>query len=140
MTFVRSGKNTRDDLVCLINFDPASYPNFKIGVPREGDYKIIFNSDRPEYGGSGYSEETIVSSKPEPWNGQENSIEIRVPGLAGLVLKRQRKSSYKPPKKVVAKKSTAQTTKASASGKTKATTKAKTASKKTRNSQNERGR
>ena len=130
LTFVRSGKNTRDDLVCLINFDPASYPNFKIGVPREGDYKIIFNSDRPEYGGSGYSEETIVSSKPEPWNGQENSIEIRVPGLAGLVLKRQRKSSYKPPKKVVAKKSTAQTTKASASGKTKATPKAKTASKK----------
>ena len=99
VTFVRSGDKEKDDLVCLINFDPASYPVFKIGVPREGDYKIIFNSDKPEFGGSGYSDETVVSSKPEPWNGQENSVEVRVPGLAGLVLKRQRKSSYVDPAK-----------------------------------------
>ena len=37
------------------------------------------------------------SSEPYPWNGQMDSIEIKVPGLAGVVLKRRGPSSYKPP-------------------------------------------
>ncbi|VWM23779.1 Uncharacterised protein [Collinsella intestinalis] len=40
----------------------------------------------------------MASSKPEPWNMRDNSIEIAVPGLAGLVYRRRRASSYKPPK------------------------------------------
>ena len=96
VTFVRSGEKEKNDLVVLINFDPASYPEYKIGVPREGDWKVIFDSDKSEFGGSDYAlGQEIVSSKPEPWNDCENSIDIKVPGLCGLVLKRVRKSSYK---------------------------------------------
>ena len=83
----------------LINFDPASYESFRVGVPREGDWEVIFDSDRPEFGGSGYAgkEPYTCSSEPYPWNGQMDSIEIKVPGLAGVVLKRRGPSSYKPP-------------------------------------------
>ena len=83
----------------LINFDPASYESFRVGVPREGDWEVIFDSDRPEFGGSGYAGEEpyTCSSEPYPWNGQMDSIEIKVPGLAGVVLKRRGPSSYKPP-------------------------------------------
>ena len=68
-------------------------------VPREGDWEVIFDSDRPEFGGSGYAGEEpyTCSSEPYPWNGQMDSIEIKVPGLAGVVLKRRGPSSYKPP-------------------------------------------
>ena len=111
-TFVRSGAKQKDDLAILINFDPASYPEYKIGVPREGDWQLIFDSDRPEFGGSGYIDgELIASSKPEPWNGCENSIDIKVPGLCGLVFKRIGKSSYKPePAKKTTTKATAKRT------------------------------
>ena len=68
-----------------------------MGVPREGDWEVIFDSDRPEFGGSGYAGEEpyTCSSEPYPWNGQMDSIEIKVPGLAGVVLKRRGPSSYK---------------------------------------------
>ncbi len=71
----------------------------ELGVPREGDWEVIFDSDRPEFGGSGYAGEEpyTCSSEPYPWNGQMDSIEMKVPGLAGVVLKRRGPSSYKPP-------------------------------------------
>ena len=99
VSFVRQGEDVDDDLVILINFDPASYESFRVGVPREGDWEVIFDSDRPEFGGSGYAgkEPYTCSSEPYPWNGQMDSIEIKVPGLAGVVLKRRGPSSYKPP-------------------------------------------
>lgn len=100
ISFVRHGDKPADDLLILINFDPASYETYKVGVPREGDWKLIFNTDDLAYGGSDYQHVDMASSRPEPWNGRENSIEISVPGLAGLVYRRQRTSSYKPePKK-----------------------------------------
>mgnify|MGYP000134220260 CR=1 FL=1 len=99
VSFVRQGEDVDDDLVILINFDPASYEKYRVGVPREGDWEVIFDSDRPEFGGSGYAGEEpyTCSSEPYPWNGQMDSIEIKVPGLAGVVLKRRGPSSYKPP-------------------------------------------
>ena len=99
MSFVRQGEDVDDDLVILINFDPESYESFRVGVPREGDWEVIFDSDRPEFGGSGYAGEEpyTCSSEPYPWNGQMDSIEMKVPGLAGVVLKRRGPSSYKPP-------------------------------------------
>lgn len=96
------------DLVILINFDPASYESFRVGVPREGDWEVIFDSDRPEFGGSGCAGEEpyTCSSEPYPWNGQMDSIEIKVPGLAGVVLKRRGPSSNKPPVVEAPKKAT----------------------------------
>ncbi|MFR2627088.1 MAG: alpha amylase C-terminal domain-containing protein [Collinsella sp.] len=108
VSFVRQGEDVDEDLVILINFDPASYESFRVGVPREGDWEVIFDSDRPEFGGSGYAGEEpyTCSSEPYPWNGQMDSIEIKVPGLAGVVLKRRGPSSYKPPVVEAPKKAT----------------------------------
>ena len=102
VSFVRHGDKPADDLLILINFDPASYETYRVGTPREGDWELVFNTDEPTFGGSGFPVVDMASSKPEPWNMRDNSIEIAVPGLAGLVYRRRRTSSYKPPK--VAKK------------------------------------
>ncbi|MBM6904881.1 1,4-alpha-glucan branching protein GlgB [Collinsella tanakaei] len=127
ISFVRHGENPDDDLVVLINFDPAFYETFQMGVPREGDYLEIFNSDDVRFGGSGKHNEKKLSSHPEPKHGFENSIELLVPPLAGIVLKRQGPSSYKPPKikkttarKTTAKKATATTAKKTATKRTSA--------------------
>lgn len=98
VSFVRHGDKPADDLLILINFDPASYETYRVGTPREGDWELVFNTDEPTFGGSGFPVVNMASSKPEPWNMRDNSIEIAVPGLAGLVYRRRRASSYKPPK------------------------------------------
>ena len=125
ISFVRHGDRPVDDLVVLINFDPATYQEFKVGVPREGDYQEVFNTDSTAFGGSGVVNESIVSSHPEPekWNGCDQSITIKVPPLAGVAFKRVGKSSYVPPKpprkRAAAKgKAAAKTTKAKAAKKT----------------------
>ncbi|MBS6416998.1 MAG: alpha amylase C-terminal domain-containing protein, partial [Collinsella intestinalis] len=98
VSFVRHGDKPAEDLLILINFDPASYETYRVGTPREGDWELVFNTDEPTFGGSGFPVVDMASSKPEPWNMRDNSIEIAVPGLAGLVYRRRRASSYKPPK------------------------------------------
>lgn len=127
VSFVRHGDDPDDDLVVLINFDPAYYETYRIGVPREGDYVEIFNSDNTDFGGSGKGNAGTLSSHPEPKHGFEDSIELTVPPLAGIVLKRRGPSSYKPPKpkKAAARKTTAR----KASAGTKATGAKKTAAK-----------
>ncbi len=97
ITFVRRGEDPANDLVVVINFDPASYEQFHLGVPNEGEWKVIFNSDDPEYGGSGYTDNESYMSVPYPWNGRENSLTIALPGLSGLVLKRVGPSTFVPP-------------------------------------------
>ncbi len=134
ISFVRHGKKPADDLAIIINFDPASYESFRMGVPREGDWKIVFDTDRPEFGGSGYHldelDGTICSSQPYPWNGCDNSIQLPIPGLAGIVLKRVGKSSYVPPKpKKRATRTKKTTTATKAEAKATTTTKATTATK-----------
>lgn len=113
VSFVRHGDKPADDLLILINFDPASYETYRVGTPREGDWELVFNTDEPTFGGSGFPVVDMASSKPEPWNMRDNSIEIAVPGLAGLVYRRRRASSYKPPKAKTPKTKTASKTRTS---------------------------
>ena len=98
VSFVRRGNDPADDLIIIINFDPASYESFHVGVPTEGEWKVIFNSDDSEFGGSNFTDNISYMSVPYPWNGLDNQITIALPGLAGLVLKRQGPSSFVAPK------------------------------------------
>ena len=100
VSFVRRGEGRDDELVILVNFDPACYDTFRMGVPREGDWVEVFNSDAAEFGGSGkVNGDRVLSSEPYGWNGRENSIELTVPPLGGVVLERRGPSSYVPPKR-----------------------------------------
>ena len=98
ISFVRHGDDPADDLVIVINFNPASYERFNVGVPTEGEWKVIFNTDEPEYGGSGFTDNASYMSAPYPWNGCGYQLTIALPGLAGLVLKRVGRSTFVPPK------------------------------------------
>lgn len=87
ISFMRIGnsENPEDSTVCsLINFDPQSYEEFRIGVPYLGTYKEVFNTDLREFGGSGYFNVDLVEAQEMPWNNQPYSIVVQVPGLAGI--------------------------------------------------------
>ncbi len=90
LAFTRSGNNPLDDLVIIINFRPDTYESFRVGVPRKGKWREIFNSDRAEFGGNDYINDTPVKSEKIAWHGMENSVEVKVPSIGGLILKRSR--------------------------------------------------
>ena len=98
ITFVRRGKNPEDELMVLINFDVNYRASYRVPVPREGDWREIFNSDAVEFGGSGKLNEGVLSSRPEDCHGFDNSVLLNVPPLAGAIYKRVGPSSYVPPK------------------------------------------
>ena len=72
-------------IVC--NFTPVLYENFKIGVPRAGRYKEIFNSDSEVFGGSGHCNPRQKRAKAVPWDGRDYSISIEVSPLGVSVFK-----------------------------------------------------
>ena len=88
LAFMRMGKDPADDLVILVNFQPDTYSDFRLGVPRGGRWREIFNTDKVEYGGNGYINKGVLKCEKIPWQGQEQSVTVRVPSIGGLVLKR----------------------------------------------------
>ena len=81
LVFLRKAKKARETLLIVCNFSPLVYEKHKIGVPFEGRYKEIFNSDSEEFGGSSVRNKRAKLSKKSECDGRENSIEITVPPM-----------------------------------------------------------
>ena len=81
----------RDDaggeLLTVINFTPAAYENYIVGVTKRGRYKEIFCSDEVRFGGTGTVNSSPIESKPMTVHGKENAIEIKVAPFGVSVFK-----------------------------------------------------
>lgn len=86
-SFIRRGTKKEDTLVFIVNFTPNTYENFRVGVPFEGRYEEILNSDAPEFGGSGVTNEGVKNSDKIEYNGREDSIGLRLAPLSVTVFK-----------------------------------------------------
>ena len=83
LVFLRKAEG--EILLVVCNFSPLVYEKHKIGVPFEGKYKEIFNSDSEEFGGSDVRNKRVKTSKKSECDGFENSIEITVPPMGVAV-------------------------------------------------------
>ncbi|PTN12762.1 1,4-alpha-glucan branching protein GlgB [Nitrosomonas aestuarii] len=72
-------------VVVILNFTPVPRENYRIGVPAEGIYQEIFNSDSVYYGGSNLGNAGRISASHEPWMGLSHSLVITLPPLAGVI-------------------------------------------------------
>jgi len=88
VSFTRSGKEQNDLHIIVCNFTPVPRENYKIGVPIKGLYKEVFNSDNKKYGGSGINNKGLIKSTKEEYHGFKQSIEITIPPLSGLYIKK----------------------------------------------------
>ncbi|RMG29056.1 MAG: 1,4-alpha-glucan branching protein GlgB [Gammaproteobacteria bacterium] len=76
----------RDDFVVVVlNFTPVVRHGYRLGVPRAGRYRTLFNSDSSFYGGNDLGV-LAVDSEPVPWMGHPQSIVLTLPPLAGMIL------------------------------------------------------
>ena len=76
LSFVRKGQKDADMLLVVVNFANVERKGFQVGVPLNGKYKEILNSDAKEFGGQGRINPRIKTASEEEWDGREYSIKL----------------------------------------------------------------
>ncbi len=79
-------KHGEEEVIVILNFTPVIREDYRIGVPKAGQYTEIFNSDSSYYDGSNVGN-GVISSEPKEWMGQVNSISVTLPPLGGVIFK-----------------------------------------------------
>ena len=82
-------KADQDLVVVILNFTPVVRQEYRIGVPVAGSYRVVLNSDSEFYWGSNVEVGIVLATEPIPWMGREHSLQLTLPPLAGLVLRRE---------------------------------------------------
>ena len=72
--------------VIALNLTPVTRSRYRIGLPANGSYREIFNSDSEYYGGSNTGNGNGIHAEAVPWMNQPFSAEIELPPLAGIIL------------------------------------------------------
>ncbi|MFY9733467.1 MAG: 1,4-alpha-glucan branching protein GlgB [Candidatus Acidiferrales bacterium] len=85
ISFLRRGQNPNEQLLFVCNFTPVVRQNYRVGVPLEGYWREILNSDAPLYGGSGQGNFGGLSTVPLPIHGRPFSLNMTLPPL-GIVI------------------------------------------------------
>lgn len=77
-------------LLVVHNFTPAVRENYRIGVPLEGAWSVLLNSDAEHYAGSNAGCYTEILTDDQVSHGQACSLNLTLPPLATLILRPQR--------------------------------------------------
>jgi 1,4-alpha-glucan branching enzyme len=85
LSYLRRATNG-ETVVVALNFTPVPRSFYRIGLPYDGTYREIFNSDSTYYGGSNMGNGSSIRAEATPWMGQPFSAEIELPPLAGIML------------------------------------------------------
>ncbi|WP_298782340.1 1,4-alpha-glucan branching protein GlgB [uncultured Polaribacter sp.] len=87
LTYIRKGDFEKDNILVILNLTQVPRENYRIGLPKAGTIKEIFNTDATKYYGTGnYTHKNLTSEKKE-WNNRENSVELNLPPLGMLIFK-----------------------------------------------------
>ncbi|HHT9119387.1 MAG TPA: 1,4-alpha-glucan branching protein GlgB [Candidatus Hypogeohydataceae bacterium YC41] len=87
ISFTRKGKKTDDIILVVCNFTPLLRHNYRVGVPREGHWQEVLNSNAVLYGGSGYGNFGGVFATKVPAHGRNYSISLTLPPLGVVFFK-----------------------------------------------------
>ncbi len=87
LSFLRFGSTTGDIMLCVFNFTPVPRTDYRLGLPRGGEWKEVFNSDASPYAGSGMGNFGGRWADDMSWHGFGHSIQMTLPPLAAVFLK-----------------------------------------------------
>ncbi len=73
-------------MICVCNFTPVVRTAYRLGVPHAGNYRVILNTDAPEFGGSGSGSKGVLSTRQVSAHRWQDSLELCLPPLATLWL------------------------------------------------------
>jgi len=87
LSYARLSPRNGETILVILNFTPIVRHGYRLGVPEPGTYQELFNSDAEIFGGSN----VVNDPRPSigsPWHGYKQSIELTLPPLAAVFLKR----------------------------------------------------
>ncbi|GLB50249.1 1,4-alpha-glucan branching protein GlgB [Neptunitalea lumnitzerae] len=85
LTYMRKGIHEKDNLIVVCNFTPVKRDVYRIGVPKAGKIREIFNSDLKKYEGSGVRNVKAIQADAIAWDGREYSCEIVLAPLSVMI-------------------------------------------------------
>jgi 1,4-alpha-glucan branching enzyme len=88
LSFLRRGREPEDLILVVCNFTPVPRANYRVGVPEDGFWKEVLNSDAKEYGGSGHGNFGGLEASPVASHGKYYSLSLNVPPLGSVFFKR----------------------------------------------------
>ena len=89
LVWLRRAARTDDTVVVAANFTPTPHSGYRIGLPHEGRWHVLANSDEERWGGSGHPTPAVHETVPEPIGVWHQSALITLPPLGLLILGRE---------------------------------------------------
>ena len=84
VSLLRKGRSTEERILAVCNFTPLVRSNYRVGIPREGFWREILNSDSWMYGGSGQGNLGGAEAQNLPCHGRPFSLQLTLPPLAAI--------------------------------------------------------
>lgn len=85
LSYIRKGDNPDENLIVVCNFTQVIRENYRIGTPKKGKLKEIFNSDATIYGGSGVKNSNTLKIETVAYDGRDFSVALILPPLSVTV-------------------------------------------------------
>jgi Alpha amylase, C-terminal all-beta domain len=81
------GGDPSDFILVVANFTPVPREGYRVGVPADGFYRELLNSDSTYFGGGNMGNVGGIPAEPMPWQGQAYSLMMTIPPLAVIFFK-----------------------------------------------------
>ena len=85
--YLRASADGKAPVLVACNMTPTPHHNYRIGVPHEGAWREIANTDSQFYGGTNMGNQGVVRTSRHPAHGEHQSIELTLPPLSTVVLR-----------------------------------------------------
>ena len=84
-SFVRYSKDRKKSLLFICNFTPVERPDYRVGVPKGCQYKLILDSEDQRYGGQDKKVGSVVRATKQECDGQDYSFAYPLAGYGVAV-------------------------------------------------------
>ncbi|MCI6421625.1 MAG: 1,4-alpha-glucan branching protein GlgB [Firmicutes bacterium] len=84
-SFVRKSPTGRNNLLFVINYTPVAREDYRVGVPKKKQYRLILNSKDPKFGGDVPVEQTVYKAEKQECDGKEFSFAYPLPAYGVAV-------------------------------------------------------
>lgn len=81
LSFIRWDDAKVNPMVVILNLTPVIRQGYKLGLPQEGKWREVFNSDSEHYGGSNNGNGAGIMTESVEWHGQPCSALFTLPPL-----------------------------------------------------------
>ena len=86
-SFVRHSKDGRSNLLFVINFTPVPRPDYRVGVPKRKQYRLVLDGDAAEFGGNTMERPVVYKAVKSECDGREYSFAYDLPAYGIAIFK-----------------------------------------------------